>query len=110
MNDCFRTRLILFFEPHVLACSCLFLAGRMFKFSLPVGINWWELFETNLEQLRYICAELLELYDNQSYDYKDVWKIFVKFGKIDEDSGKNKYVDKRKVYRLSQGNYMNVLF
>jgi hypothetical protein len=70
LNDMYRCSLSVNYPPHVLACSSLFLANRVFSnaslSNIPHDLQWWEIFDTSIMQIQEVCAEVLHLYEDFS--------------------------------------------
>lgn len=66
MNDIYRTACIVSFPPNVIACSAIYLAGRVLDYPFPAlegkWLPWWGIFGAGIEDIEYVCASVLELY------------------------------------------------
>lgn len=92
LNDCYRTTLPVNYPPHVLACSSIFLAARIYFYPLPVEVNWWELFETSIYEIQEVCSEILSLYEIGQIDIKEVKIILRKFSSHKEEAEKQEQI------------------
>ncbi|CAB4022510.1 cyclin-L2 isoform X1 [Paramuricea clavata] len=62
MNDALRTNVFVRYQPETIACACIFLSARQLKIPLPSRPPWWELFDSNMEDIEEVCITLLKLY------------------------------------------------
>jgi transcription initiation factor TFIIIB Brf1 subunit/transcription initiation factor TFIIB len=76
LNDAYRTSLVVNYPPNVLACSSIFLASRIYNYPLSYGFKWWEVYETTIEEIQEVCAEILNLYEFGKVDLVEIKKIF----------------------------------
>jgi transcription initiation factor TFIIIB Brf1 subunit/transcription initiation factor TFIIB len=60
-NDCHRTVSVVCFPPNVIASAAIYLAARMIDYPLP-SLEWWKIFGTREDDLKYVCASILHLY------------------------------------------------
>jgi len=71
------------FPPNVIACAAIYLAGRITEHPFPIDpqtgshLLWWKIFGVTFEDLSYVAASILELYqpsfmqDSQSHTFID---------------------------------------
>lgn len=59
-----RLDICLRYPPQVIASSAIYLAAEKLQFSLPSEKPncWWEVFDSNLEDINVIKSEILSLY------------------------------------------------
>ncbi|TPX59785.1 hypothetical protein PhCBS80983_g02208 [Powellomyces hirtus] len=62
LNDGLRTNIYVCYQPSTIACAAIFLSARVHKVKLPTEPPWWEVFDTDLEDMTYISGHLLNLY------------------------------------------------
>jgi len=61
VNDSYRTVACVCFPPHTIACAAIYYAAKYSDTSFP-DINWWEIFDTHLEDIREIGSEVIAIY------------------------------------------------
>eukprot|EP00927_Polykrikos_kofoidii_P020545 TRINITY_DN19768_c0_g2_i4.p1 TRINITY_DN19768_c0_g2~~TRINITY_DN19768_c0_g2_i4.p1 ORF type:complete len:447 (-),score=76.88 TRINITY_DN19768_c0_g2_i4:218-1558(-) len=62
LNDSTRTVVSCMYEPHKIATAAIYLAARARKVKLPSRPPWWELFDTELVEIRRIAGLIMRLY------------------------------------------------
>jgi hypothetical protein len=93
LNDAYKTSLAVNYPPHVLACAAIFLAARMYYFVLPNSVKWWETFDTKIEDVQDVAAEILNLFEIGKIDLNDIRIIMKKYSKeFNEEEEKRKMV------------------
>ena len=74
VNDCYRTTAIVSFPPIVIACAAIYLAGKVLDYPFPSDpqtkqwLPWWKIFGASQEDIEYVVASILELYQTQFID------------------------------------------
>jgi hypothetical protein len=101
LNDAYRTSLVVNYPPNVLACSSIFLASRIYNFPLPSGFKWWEVYETSIEQIQEVCAEILNLYEVGRFELNEVKTVFRKYNPdiVVEEEKVQEQEENIKIYR-----------
>jgi hypothetical protein len=84
LNDAYKSSLCVNYPPYVLACSSIFLAGRVFYFPLP-NLSWWEAYETNIEEIQEVCAEMLRIQEMRNVGIGYVRRILRKFSPFKDE-------------------------
>lgn len=62
LNDIYRTKAPVYYPGQVIASAAIFMALKKLNIPLP-DRPWWILMETNLEQIKNVCALTYEMYD-----------------------------------------------
>ncbi|CDW77457.1 cyclin l1 [Stylonychia lemnae] len=68
VNDCYRTIVVVCFPPNVVASSAIYLAAKMMNYPLPQNLEWWKIFGVKFEDIEYVVASILELYEVHTND------------------------------------------
>lgn len=70
LNDMFMTDAFVRYQPNVIACACIWMAGKKDRqFLTNESTPWWIIFDTELEQMK-VLAERLELVYTTEIDKK----------------------------------------
>jgi len=69
LNDSTRTTLCCEYQPHQLASAAVFLAARKQGLRLPSKPPWWEVFDSDLADIRRIASTILALYRRPAPQY-----------------------------------------
>mmetsp|Transcript_48815 Transcript_48815/g.35930 ORF Transcript_48815/g.35930 Transcript_48815/m.35930 type:complete len:80 (+) Transcript_48815:773-1012(+) len=67
VNDCHQTVSVLCFPPNVIASAAIYFAACELKFPLP-ALEWWKVFGANLEDIKYVCADVMNLFEMERID------------------------------------------
>ncbi|XP_033113720.1 cyclin-L1-like [Anneissia japonica] len=78
MNDCLRTDVFVRYAPETIACSCIYLSARQLDVPLPNNPPWYDLLNTNEEELQQIAITILALYTRKKRTYEELDKIVEK--------------------------------
>ncbi|KAF8979737.1 hypothetical protein BGZ46_005109 [Entomortierella lignicola] len=62
LNDGLRTSIYICYQPPTIACSVIWLAAREAGVSLPTSPAWWEVLDSNLEDIENIAGHIKSLY------------------------------------------------
>lgn len=79
-NDSYRTVCIVQFPPNVIACACIYLATRVLEYPMPIEpasgeqLPWWKIVGVSWEDLSYVAASILELYQEPFCKEASSWE------------------------------------
>ncbi|KAF9932049.1 hypothetical protein BGZ75_005140 [Mortierella antarctica] len=62
LNDGLRTSIYICYQPPTIACSVIWLAAREAGVCLPTSPAWWEVLDSNLEDIENIAGHIKSLY------------------------------------------------
>ncbi|KAF9902853.1 hypothetical protein BX616_001790 [Lobosporangium transversale] len=62
LNDGLRTSVYICYQPPVIACSVIWLAAREAGVPLPTNPAWWEVLDSDLEDIENIAGHIKSLY------------------------------------------------
>lgn len=62
LNDSTRTVLCCMYAPHQITTASIYLAACDMKIKLPIDPPWWQLFDTELQDLESIARTMLSVY------------------------------------------------
>ncbi|OLY81154.1 Cyclin-L1 [Smittium mucronatum] len=65
LNDALLTRVYTIFQPHVVACSAIYLAAKKHEVELPSEPSWFEIFDTSETELLIGCKMILSVYESE---------------------------------------------
>lgn len=74
VNDSLRTPMCVRYKPEVIASAAIYLAGRQHNIPLPENPPWWELFNTEKDDILRIVHTIRELYGRPKAAYINVLK------------------------------------
>lgn len=72
LNDSLRTVLAFQYQAHEIATASIFLAAKALKVNLPSQPPWWELFDSQLQDVKRIASITMSLYDKPKARYVEV--------------------------------------
>ena len=76
LNDSYRSRLCLYYPGNIIVTACVYLSLR--KLNLSVGsCPWWGLLEANLDIMKSVGADILNIYESRT-DYYGAESIIKK--------------------------------
>lgn len=97
LNDAYRTSMAVNYPSNVLACAAIFLAARNLYVVLPNNVKWWEAFDTRIEDIQEVTAEILNMYELGKIELNEVRKILINYSIIEEEKIKAESFNKEKV-------------
>jgi hypothetical protein len=50
------------YQPHIIACSVIFLTARMMSIRMPTEPPWFEIFDAELRDLLLISELIMDIY------------------------------------------------
>lgn len=62
LNDSMRTPVCCMYQPHQIATAGIYLAARRLEIKLPSKPPWWEVFDTEPQDMRAIARRIARLY------------------------------------------------
>ncbi|KAG0334189.1 hypothetical protein BG004_000526 [Podila humilis] len=62
LNDGLRTSVYVCYQPPTIACSVIWLAAREAGVALPTSPAWWDVLDSNLEDIENIAGQIKSLY------------------------------------------------
>lgn len=71
MNDSLRTDVFVRYQPEVIACACIYLAGRKINLPLPNNPPWYGLFKVEENDIIDVCYRIMELYNRPKVKFND---------------------------------------
>ena len=75
------TDLCVHFPPQVIAAGALYLAIRMSNYPMPTQ-PWWILMEASLQNVEYVAATILHLYEFEKMDFRKGRRILEKANRV----------------------------
>jgi len=64
LNDSMCTTLCLQYQPQVVACAAIYLAGEMVNDRYTLDGEWWDKYNVNSVDIEDVCNQILDLYDS----------------------------------------------
>ncbi|XP_073962519.1 cyclin-L2 [Choristoneura fumiferana] len=74
MNDALRTDVFMRYTPETIACACIYLTARKISLPLPNNPHWFLLFKVPEEDIREVCARILQLYKRPKVNSEELEK------------------------------------